>query len=140
MGVEAINPWHLPLLNAMVLLASGISVTWAHHAILAKKDFESLISLFITIVLGVIFCALMLLEYYTAPFAISDSVYGSGFFMLTGLHFLHMIIGTIFLIVMMGRIFKHHFSLQSVLGAELSILYWHFVDLVFLFVFTGIYY
>lgn len=135
-GVEPIDPWVVPLLNAAILLSSGVSVTWAHHSIIKGAYDESIKALIITIALAAIFCGLMVGEYYFAEFTIADSVYGCSFYMLTGLHGLHMIVGIVFLVVGLVRNYFHHYSSLSCLGLELSILYYHFVDLVFLFVFT----
>ncbi|RYE14822.1 MAG: cytochrome c oxidase subunit 3 [Rickettsiales bacterium] len=135
-GIEPIDPWVVPLLNALVLLSSGVSVTWAHHSVIKGSYKEAIKALILTILLAVIFCFLMVAEYYTAGFTIADSVYGSSFYMLTGLHGLHMIVGIIFLSVGLYRLASYHFSSFSCLGLELAIIYYHFVDLVFLFVFT----
>jgi len=139
MGIEPINPWVVPLLNAIILLSSGVTVTWAHHAIIARNYSSALYGLLSTIVLAVLFTALMVAEYYIASFDISDSVYGSCFYMLTGLHGSHIIVAIIFLLVSAYRLYKNHFSNNSFLGAELGILYYHFVDVVFLFVFGLVY-
>ena len=139
LGVEPINPWVVPLLNAIILLSSGVTVTWAHHAIIAGNYKSALYGLSATIFLAVVFTALMVAEYYIASFDISDSVYGSCFYMLTGLHGSHIIVAIIFLAVSAYRLYKHHFSNLSFLGAELGILYYHFVDVVFLFVFGLVY-
>ena len=139
LGVEPINPWVVPLLNAIILLSSGVTVTWAHHAIIACNYKSALYGLSATIFLAVVFTALMVAEYYIASFDISDSVYGSCFYMLTGLHGSHIIVAIIFLLVSAYRLYKHHFSNLSFLGAELGILYYHFVDVVFLFVFGLVY-
>ena len=139
LGIEPINPWIVPLLNAIILLSSGVTVTWAHHAIIASNYKSAIFGLIATIVLAIIFTALMVAEYYIASFDISDSVYGSCFYMLTGLHGSHIIVAIIFLLVSSYRLYKHHFSNLSFLGAELGILYYHFVDVVFLFVFGLVY-
>ena len=139
LGIEPINPWVVPLLNAIILLSSGVTVTWAHHAIIACNYKSALYGLSATIILAFIFTALMVAEYYIASFDISDSVYGSCFYMLTGLHGSHIIVAIIFLLVSAYRLYKHHFSNLSFLGAELGILYYHFVDVVFLFVFGLVY-
>lgn len=139
LGIEPINPWVVPLLNAIILLSSGVTVTWAHHAIIATNYKSAIYGLIATIVLAIIFTALMVAEYYIASFDISDSVYGSCFYMLTGLHGSHIIVAIIFLLVSCYRLYKHHFSNLSFLGAELGILYYHFVDVVFLFVFSLVY-
>lgn len=139
LGIEPINPWVVPLLNAIILLSSGVTVTWAHHAIIAGEYKSAIAGLTATIFLAVVFTLLMVAEYYIASFDISDSVYGSCFYMLTGLHGTHIIVAIIFLAVALYRLYKHHFSNISFLGAELGILYYHFVDVVFLFVFSLVY-
>jgi cytochrome c oxidase subunit 3 len=139
MGIEPINPWVVPLLNAIILLSSGVTVTWSHHAIIAGNYSSALYGLIATITLAIIFTALMVLEYYIASFDISDSVYGSCFYMLTGLHGSHILVAIAFLGVSAYRLYKNHFSNKSFLGAELGILYYHFVDVVFLFVFGLVY-
>jgi cytochrome c oxidase subunit 3 len=139
MGIEPINPWVVPLLNAVILLSSGVTVTWSHHAIIAGNYHSALWGLLCTIFLAIIFTGLMVAEYYIASFDISDSVYGSCFYMLTGLHGTHILVAIAFLAVSAYRLYKSHFSNKSFLGAELGILYYHFVDIVFLFVFGLVY-
>lgn len=126
----------MPLLNGIILLSSGITVTWAHHEIIYGSYKKSILGLLLTIILGTLFCVLMLGEYITAEYSIADSVYVNCFYMLTGLHFLHMIVGITFLGIGLYRLYNHHFSNISFIGLNFSILYYHFVDLVFLFVFT----
>lgn len=138
-GIDILNPWEIPFLNTVLLLSSGASVTWAHHAILAGKRTESIYGLIITIILAIIFTSLQVVEYVEAPFSISDSVYGSCFFMATGFHGAHVFIGTVFLIVCLLRQMNHHFTKKHHFGFEAAAWYWHFVDVVWLFLFVAIY-
>ncbi|CAM9338969.1 unnamed protein product [Ascophyllum nodosum] len=138
-GIEAISPWGLPLLNTIILLSSGASVTWAHHAIVAGSKKEALYGLAVTTIFAVIFTCLQGFEYISAPFSMSDSVYGSVFFMATGFHGFHVIIGTIFLVICTFRLYLDHFSRQRHFGFEAAAWYWHFVDVVWLFLFLSIY-
>jgi cytochrome c oxidase subunit 3 len=139
-GIDVINPWEIPFLNTIILLSSGASVTWAHHAILAGYRQQALYALAVTIVLAFIFTAFQGYEYTEAPFTISDGVYGSTFYMATGFHGLHVLIGTIFLAVCWARLFNYHFTKTHHLGFEAAALYWHFVDVVWLFLFVAVYY
>jgi cytochrome c oxidase subunit 3 len=129
----------VPLLNTFLLLNSGASVTWAHHAIIAGDKSQASFSLIITIVLAIIFTCLQGFEYVTAPFSISDSVYGSTFYMATGFHGFHVFIGTCFLTVCLYRLYVNHFTREHHFGFEASAWYWHFVDVVWLFLFITIY-
>nr|YP_010934984.1 cytochrome c oxidase subunit III [Ornithodoros improvisus]WKW52632.1 cytochrome c oxidase subunit III [Ornithodoros improvisus] len=133
------NPFSIPLLNTTILLSSGISVTWSHHSILFKKYQESFLSLLITIILGCSFTILQSWEYMQAPFSMSDSIYGSTFFMATGFHGLHVLIGTTFLATMLIRIHLNQMSNKHHFGFEASAWYWHFVDVVWLFLYTFVY-
>jgi len=134
-----LDPWKVPLLNTVLLLSSGASVTWCHHAIVLGSKYQAIISLIITIILAVVFTGLQGFEYVTSPFTISDSVYGSSFFMATGFHGFHVIIGTLFLAVCLGRIYYNHFTREHHFGFEAAAWYWHFVDVVWLFLFLTIY-
>nr|WBK03012.1 cytochrome c oxidase subunit III [Yoda sp. d ASH-2021] len=138
-GVVPINPFHIPLLNTAVLLASGVTVTWAHHSILNNNRVETLQALTLTATLGLYFTALQLFEYQQASFTIADAAYGSTFFVATGFHGLHVIIGTTFLIVCLLRQINYHFSTNHHFGFEAAAWYWHFVDVVWLFLFVSIY-
>lgn len=138
-GVRALNPFQLPLLNTVVLLASGITVTFCHHRILNKNATRRKISLIITVALGLYFTFLQLGEYKEARFSIADSVFGSVFFVATGFHGLHVIIGSLFLIVCLLRLFLEHFSSQHHVGFEAASWYWHFVDVVWIFLYCNIY-
>nr|YP_009144408.1 cytochrome c oxidase subunit III [Papilio glaucus]AKJ25889.1 cytochrome c oxidase subunit III [Papilio glaucus] len=133
------NPFQIPLLNTIILITSGVSVTWAHHAILENNFSQATQSLFITITLGIYFSILQAYEYFEAPFTIADSIYGSTFFMATGFHGLHVIIGTIFLTICLIRHLNSHFSNKHHFGFEAAAWYWHFVDVVWLFLYISIY-
>nr|YP_010560310.1 cytochrome c oxidase subunit III [Euxiphydria potanini]AYV97248.1 cytochrome c oxidase subunit 3 [Xiphydria sp. ZJUH 2008002]UYW35400.1 cytochrome c oxidase subunit 3 [Euxiphydria potanini] len=138
-GIINFNPYNIPLLNTLILLSSGSSVTWSHHSMLNNMYMKSKNSLMLTIILGVYFTLLQIFEYYNAPFTICDSIYGSIFFMTTGFHGIHVIIGTFFLFVCFIRLKYNQFSFYHHLGYEMSIWYWHFVDVIWLFLFILIY-
>lgn len=138
-GINVLSPWEVPLLNTCILLFSGVTVTWAHHAIVAGSRSQALAGLTGTVLLGVIFTCLQAFEYVEASFSISDSVYGSCFYMATGFHGLHVLVGTIFLLICLYRLSKHHFTRQHHFGFEAAAWYWHFVDVVWLFLFVVIY-
>lgn len=138
-SIESIFAYGLPLVNTIILLSSGISLTWSHVAFYRKNKNESVIGLILTILLGLIFTHVQLIEFYLAKFTIADSAYGSVFFMLTGLHGFHVVIGTIFLCVALFRLIFNYFNITRFSNFELAIWYWHFVDIVWLFVFTFIY-
>jgi len=126
-------------LNTIILLTSGASVTWAHHAILAGHRQQAIKALVVTIILAVIFTGLQVMEYLEAPFNISDSVYGSTFYMATGFHGLHVFVGTCFLAVCLIRLTQFHFTKKHHFGFEAAAWYWHFVDVVWLILFVAIY-
>ena len=133
------DPWHLPLVNTLILLTSGTTVTWAHHALL-KDDRKGLIwGLVCTVLLGILFTACQAYEYAHAGFQFADHIYGSTFFMATGFHGFHVIVGTIFLTVILFRALKGHFTPKQHFGFEAAAWYWHFVDVVWLFLFSCIY-
>ncbi len=138
-GVELFNPWHLPLFNTLVLLASGTTVTWAHHALLEGDRKGLKWGLALTIALGVLFTTVQLIEYGQAGFSFSGNIYGATFFMATGFHGFHVFVGTIFLIVCLVRALKGDFTPKQHLGFEFAAWYWHFVDVVWLFLFASIY-
>lgn len=138
-GVEVFDPWHLPLFNTLLLLLSGTTITWAHHALL-ENDREGLKwGLALTVLLGVLFTCVQFLEYSQAHFSFSGNIYGATFFMATGFHGFHIFIGTVFLIVCLMRAIKGHFTPKQHLGLEFAAWYWHFVDVVWLFLFAAIY-
>ncbi|WP_319411176.1 cytochrome c oxidase subunit 3 [uncultured Cohaesibacter sp.] len=138
-GLEVIDPWHLPLFNTLLLLASGTTITWAHHALLENDRDGLKKGLALTILLGIVFSAVQVYEYVHAPFAFKESIYGATFFMATGFHGFHVFVGTIFLIVCLIRVQKGHFTPEKHFGFEAAAWYWHFVDVVWLFLFTTIY-
>jgi cytochrome c oxidase subunit III len=138
-GVETFDPWHLPLLNTLILLTSGTTVTWAHHALLHNDRQGLKWGLICTILLGLSFSCIQAYEYSHAHFAFSGNIYGATFFMATGFHGAHVIIGSIFLIVCLLRAFAGQFKPTQHLGFEFAAWYWHFVDVVWLFLFSCIY-
>ena len=140
MGIEAINPFELPLANTMILLSSGVTVTYAHHSLIQGKRKGSLYGLGFTVALAILFTALQAIEYLVSSFTISDGTYGSCFYFGTGFHGFHVIIGTVFIAVGLWRFLSYHLTDNHHLGLESAILYWHFVDVVWLFLFISIYY
>ena len=138
-GVTPFNPWSLPFLNTLILLTSGTTVTWAHHA-LKEGDRRNMIrGLWLTILLGVAFTGVQAYEYAHASFTMDGGIFGSTFFMATGFHGAHVIIGTCFLTVCLIRAYKGHFKPDHHFGFEAAAWYWHFVDVVWLFLFTFVY-
>ncbi len=133
------DPWGLPLVNTLVLLTSGCTVTWAHHALLKDDRRGLVIGLLLTVILGILFSILQAIEYSHAGFSYAGHSYGSTFFMATGFHGAHVIIGTIFLFVCLLRALKGHFTPKQHFGFEAAAWYWHFVDVVWLFLFACIY-
>jgi cytochrome c oxidase subunit III len=133
------DPWHLPLLNTLILLTSGTTVTWAHHALLHgdRKGLKQ--GLWLTVALGALFTCVQAFEYAHAAFTFSGHIYGATFFMATGFHGAHVLIGTVFLIVCLMRAYAGHFTPTHHLGFEFAAWYWHFVDVVWLFLFFAIY-
>jgi cytochrome c oxidase subunit III len=159
-GMHVIDAWSFPLLNTLILLCSGCTVTWAHHGLLhgerggALKGAWGLLGvgendsvkkgLWLTIILGLVFSGIQGYEYMHSPFpfkAASDhgSSYGGAFYMATGFHGFHVLVGTIFLIVNLVRVYKGHFTARQHFGFEAAAWYWHFVDVVWLFLFASIY-
>jgi cytochrome c oxidase subunit III len=142
-GVEPLDPFHLPLMNTLILLLSGTTVTWAHHALI-EGDRKGLIrGLWCTVLLGALFSAVQAYEYSHATFrfatADGGNVYSSTFYMATGFHGFHVLVGTIFLAVCLIRTYKGHFKPNHHFGFEAAAWYWHFVDVVWLFLFIAIY-
>ena len=146
-SIQVFDYLHIPLYNTFILLVSGVCVTWCHHNIILKKNEtvdkylveDTIIALILTILLAIHFTGYQLLEYTEASFNISDSVYGSIFFMATGFHGFHVLVGTFFLFVCLIRLWKGHFSINHHLGLEFAIWYWHFVDVVRLFLYVCVY-
>ena len=138
-GVEVIDPFGFPLLNTMILLCSGTTVTWAHHSLI-HGDRDGLIKgLWATIILGAVFSAIQVYEYMHAPFPFKGLNYSAAFYMATGFHGFHVFVGTIFLIVCLVRAYKGHFTPKQHFCFEAAAWYWHFVDVVWLFLFVAIY-
>ncbi len=146
-GVETVGPWGLPLLNTLILLTSGTTVTWAHHAVQQNDRKGAKIGLLLTVLLGLLFTGIQAYEYrhiihahlFFSEQAANAGLYGSAFFMATGFHGFHVIIGTIFLGVCLLRLVNGGFSPQKHFGLEAAAWYWHFVDVVWLFLFAFIY-
>jgi len=162
-GIITLDPWHLPLLNTLILLTSGTTVTWAHHAIQTGDKKGAVQGLLLTVILGAFFTAVQAYEYAHAPFTFGfnglvrapfeagahtllaagagnfAAIYGSTFFMATGFHGAHVIIGTIFLVVCLFRAMGGQFTPERHFGFEAAAWYWHFVDVVWLFLFACIY-
>ncbi|MBI1211927.1 MAG: cytochrome c oxidase subunit 3 [Alphaproteobacteria bacterium] len=138
-GIATFDPWHVPLLNTLILLTSGTTVTWAHHAIQTGNQRDAVRGLALTVILGMSFTALQAYEYGHAAFAYAGNIYGATFFMATGFHGFHVIVGTIFLTVCLVRAMRGHFTPERHFGFEAAAWYWHFVDVVWLFLFASIY-
>ena len=138
-GVELFDPFHLPLFNTLLLLTSGTTVTWAHHALL-QNDRRGLVwGLTLTVLLGVLFSVVQAYEYGHAAFDFSGNIYGATFYMATGFHGFHVLVGTIFLLVCLIRAMRGHFTPEKHFGFEAAAWYWHFVDVVWLFLFVAVY-
>nr|YP_010127465.1 cytochrome c oxidase subunit III [Sabella spallanzanii]QPO99961.1 cytochrome c oxidase subunit 3 [Sabella spallanzanii]UJM44183.1 cytochrome c oxidase subunit 3 [Sabella spallanzanii]UYP50927.1 cytochrome c oxidase subunit 3 [Sabella spallanzanii] len=138
-GLEVIPAMGAPLLNTGILLGSGVSVTYSHHSYLAGDGGAGNFSLLITIILGVLFTGIQGLEYSEASFSIADSVYGSTFFLMTGFHGFHVLVGSTYLLVSLIRGYLGHYSSTHHVGFELAAWYWHFVDVVWIFLFIWVY-
>ena len=139
-GIKTFDPWDLPLMNTLILLLSGTTITWAHHALIYNKKTDFLRALRYTIILGILFTCFQAYEYHHAAFKFTDGVYASNFYMATGFHGVHVIVGTIFLIVCYIRGKKgHFFDGKNHLGFDFAAWYWHFVDVVWLFLFIFLY-
>ncbi len=138
-GLEVLNAFELPLLNTLILLCSGTTVTWAHHSLIHGDRQGLKTGLWLTIALGVLFTCIQAYEYAVAPFAFGENTYGSAFYMATGFHGFHVLVGTIFLIVCLFRSYAGHFTPRQHFGFEAAAWYWHFVDVVWLFLFVVVY-
>jgi cytochrome c oxidase subunit 3 len=136
---ETVAPFDMPFMMTLILLLSGTTVTWAHHAILEGHQKEAVKALGITVALGLSFTLCQAYEYTHAEFGITAGIFGSTFYMATGFHGLHVIIGTIFLAVCWWRMAQGHFTRDSHFGLEAAAWYWHFVDVVWLFLFISVY-
>jgi len=139
LGIEPINAFELPLLNTVLLLASGVTITYGHHSLIQGNRKAVLYGIYYTLILAMVFTAFQGIEYRVSPFTLSDGAYGSCFYFGTGFHGLHVIIGTLFLAVGLWRARVYHLTDHHHLGFEGGILYWHFVDIVWLFLFLSVY-
>ena len=139
-GIEPVDPFHFPLLMTLVLLLSGTTATWAHHALREGHNEAAKLALWCTIGLGVFFTMCQGYEYAHAEFGFRQGIFGSTFYMATGFHGFHVLVGTIFLCVCLWRTYRHHFTADSHFGFEAAAWYWHFVDVVWLFLFIAIYF
>lgn len=139
LGIDALDPFSIPLLNTLLLLSSGAFITYSHHALINGNRSGAIKGAFLTIVLAVLFTGIQYFEYAEAAFTFADSVYGTTFYASTGLHGLHVIVGTIFITVGFARLVLYHLTSDHHLGLESAILYWHFVDVVWLFLFVSVY-
>jgi cytochrome c oxidase subunit 3 len=138
-GVVPFDPWELPFLNTLILLTSGVTVTWAHHALIEGNRKRLIQGLGLTILLGMTFTSLQAYEYGHAAFGFKDGIYPTTFYMATGFHGFHVIVGTIFLLVCFFRAVRGDFKPEHHFGFEAAAWYWHFVDVIWLFLFTCIY-
>lgn len=138
-GIKTFDPFHLPFLNTLLLLLSGTTVTWAHYAVLTKNRKDTIAALWYTVILGFIFTCCQAYEYSHAAFGFKDGIYASTFYLATGFHGFHVIVGTIFLAVCLARAYNDHFEPKQHLGFEFAAWYWHFVDVVWLFLFLFVY-
>src|SRR3712207_993706 len=139
-GIQTFDPFDLPFLNTMILLLSGCTVTWAHHSLLEGHRKGLIQGLTITVLLGLLFTTFQAWEYWNAPFKFSGGgVYPSTFFLATGFHGFHVIVGTTFRAVCLLRAMRGHFTARRHFGLEAAAWYWHFVDVVWLFLFVCIY-
>jgi cytochrome c oxidase subunit 3 len=137
--IETFDPWDIPLINTLVLLLSGTTVTWAHHSLLEGDRKGFINGLICTVALGAFFTLLQIYEYQHASFSFSGHIYGATFYMATGFHGFHVVVGTIFLAVCLWRGKLGHFTKEHHFGFEAAAWYWHFVDVVWLFLFAAIY-
>lgn len=140
LGIVTPDPFTIPLLNTILLLSSGAFITWAHHALIQGNRKGAIIGTLFTLILAVIFTGFQGFEYSEASFSFADSVFGTVFYASTGLHGMHVIVGTIFILVGFIRIINYHLTDSHHLGYEAAILYWHFVDVVWIFLYICVYY
>ncbi len=138
-GIETLDPWSIPFINTLILLLSGTTVTWAYYAVEEHDQKNSVKALGLSVLLGVIFIILQCYEYYHAKFKFSDGIYASNFYLATGFHGFHVFVGIIFLLVCFFRAKKGDFISGGYLGFEFASWYWHFVDVVWLFLFIFVY-
>ena len=140
MGIDVIWTWGFPFYNTLILIISGFSITWVHQSVALGNFKNSIDGFIVTISLGLLFIILQAIEYYEASYCIVDGIYGSVFYMLTGLHGSHVIIGIIFLIICFIRLIRNHFLRNHYLGLVFAIWYWHFVDIIWIILFLTVYF
>ncbi len=138
-GIESLATWDLPFLNTLILLSSGLTLNWAHHALREGNRRDLIRGLALTVALGATFLTLQAVEYGHAAFGFRDGVYPSVFYMATGFHGFHVFVGVCFLTVNLVRALAGHFSPRHHVGFEAAAWYWHFVDVVWIFLFVWIY-
>ncbi len=138
-AIYVINTYTIPLTNTFILLISGATVTWAHSALIIQQKKQAVAALIVTLILAVLFTSFQAFEYINAPFNISDGIYGACFYLATGFHGFHVFIGTIALFISLIRIILNHYTNTHHFGFEAAVWYWHFVDVVWLFLFTYVY-
>jgi cytochrome c oxidase subunit 3 len=138
--IEGLNAFEVPLWNTIILLNSGGMITLAHQLFIVQEKQAALYAFELTIILALFFTLFQLIEYFSAPFNLSDSVYGSTFYLATGFHGFHVIVGTIFILVAFIRYYFDHFSAKNQIGLEIAAWYWHFVDVIWLFLFLVVYF
>lgn len=138
-AISPVDPWGLPALNTLILLLSGATVTWAHWGLQKNKQFQLKLGLAVTIALGILFISLQIHEYAEAAFTIRDGIYGATFYMLTGFHGFHVILGTVMLSVIFVRAMAGHFTPERHFAFEAVAWYWHFVDVIWLLLFVFVY-
>ena len=138
-GIDVLNPLSIPLYNTVILYISGLTITISQNLINKRNKKESMLYLYITILLGLIFSYFQYIEYYWASYTISESIYSTNFYILTGFHGIHVIIGTILLIITIIRLYNYHFTNKNPIGFISSSIYWHFVDYVWLILFACVY-
>jgi cytochrome c oxidase subunit 3 len=134
-----VNPWGIPALNTLILLSSGATVTWAHWGLLKGKQWQFKLGLALTIILGVVFLSLQIHEYAEAAFTIRDGIYGATFYMLTGFHGFHVMLGAVMLSIIFLRALAGHFTTERHFAFEAVAWYWHFVDVIWLMLFVFVY-
>nr|DBA43551.1 TPA_asm: COX3 [Bombus difficillimus] len=137
--IKFFNPFEIPLLNSIILIMSGFTVTLSHYNLLNNKMKSSFLTLLMTIILGIYFNIMQIFEYYNSFFCINDSIYGSIFFLSTGFHGMHVLMGTLMLMYSLIRMMNNHFSSIHHINFEFSIWYWHFVDVIWLFIYMFYY-
>jgi len=138
-GLSTLNPFAIPLVNTLILLTSGATITFTHYSFKLRFGLSTFIGFVVTLLLAVIFTLLQGYEYIHAPFNLSDGIYASTFFLSTGFHGFHVIVGTFLILIALGRFLRRHFTISHHVGFEVATWYWHFVDVVWLFLFLLVY-